>query len=566
MKKKRVRASHATHAKAKHELKKSKKPEALEITPGAVQEEHSLNPFPTIIRFFKKEPAPQERLVTTLAQGPPPKLELIDELNQLISSKDDAVNKLYVMDIIVRKYFSKEYKVGKRLPYAEMILQLEKKEQTSASNILKKVIEYAYSGKPLEDLQMHELLIDFKKLIIEDVARKRAEKEALRLQRNPKAIQKQEALADKLMSVSPQLPPSTQPMFHIPTIDLKNFRNKVRSVIDKLKNIRPTKVFTRVQLPNKPARQLLLSKETSSPHAVHHLPQIHWPELKLPEFSSVMVSPINVKHLSLSTVHLHHLELPKVALPHINIHDNHGPRIKLSTLINRIKNTIPTAALKNRIYKSARIIKKNNLIEKLPVLRLPDVNVNLPQLKLPDVHIKSVHLPHPQISASRLRRALHLPKFHPLLYYERIKENISEFPVSEYVHTVTDHIPKIHPREYYESVKETASATWEKIHPPKPTEEEIALQAEIAEEQVAQEAEALAQSAAPNPNTSPVQSLKKKPVLVLPVPQVIAPEKYWIEYKPRRHGSKVGHHFAYEIDDVHHVKSLLKNHHKAGLI
>ena len=48
--------------------------------------------------------------------------------------------------------------------------------------------------------------------------------------------------------------------------------------------------------------------------------------------------------------------------------------------------------------------------------------------------------------------------------------------------------------------------------------------------------------------------------------QVYAMKKYWIEYKPRNHAQRVEHHFAYEIDDVHHIKSILRKHHKPGLI
>ena len=479
----------------------------------------------TISQFIKKKLHKHSEEVTPTQlpeiQGQLPKLELEEELKQLIASQDDAVNKLYRFDLMLRKYYGKEYKIEKRMPYNEMMTQLEEKNIFSAANLLKKIIEYAYSGKPLEKPQMQELLTDFQQLMTADAAKKQAEKETHQKRKKIPENIEQEALAERLMPITPHLPPSMHPFSHLPRIDLQKYRDKLRGIVGILENIRPQRFFARVHLPKSLSNHSTQSVKTPQQHTT--LPRVHWPELHLPRFSEITQSKTDVKK---SPIKFHELELPKVALPKMSPHESHAPRYKLPSY-KKIKQTVIS---------------------------------NMTKIHLPRIHKPNIHLPN--IPVKHLRKILHLPKFHPGLYYERIKEHLQEIHPSEYIHTVTDHIPRIHPSEYYESLKESVHATWEKIHPPKQSEEELALQVELSQEQAAQETAATSIEK-PTFQETPLPK-KEKPKTLLPV--IVAPEKYWIEYTPRHHAARVEHHFAYEIDDIHHIKSLLKQHHKAGLI
>jgi len=233
---------------------------------------------------------------------------------------------------------------------------------------------------------------------------------------------------------------------------------------------------------------------------------------------------LSIKKVSFPNIHAPHLELPKIALPQINRSESHSPR------------------------------------HKLPSFR--EIGQKISHIHMPHPHLPKISIPHPRFKAAHIRKILHLPKFHPVLYLERIKKHIPEIHISEYVNTVIDHIPRIHPSEYYVSIKENARVTWEKIHPLKATKEEIALQAELANEQAQETQE-------PPENLESEEEILKKDTEKkpqAPKPILITPEKYWIEYKPRNHAQKIEHHFAYEIDDVHHIKNILRKHHKPGLI
>ena len=543
--------------RAAHASKKAEQKKVIEETkaPNKSQKskKHTFNPFKTFSHFIKlrfhKSPEPKTTSpkLTPLPEGQSPKIELGQELKQLIEKQDDAVNKLYQLDIMLRKYYNKEYKISKKLAYNEMITQLEEKQQTSAADLIKKIIEYAYSGKPLENAQISELLSIFQQLMIADIERKRAEKESHQKNRTTYKEVEREVLADKLMQVTPQLPPSTKPFLQMPIIDLQKYSSKLREVVDTIKKVSPKKMFARAQIPktknkNTPQKENVRSKESQS-----ILPSMRLPELRLPTFSDInlpkhktednivptrekpesknekKISSIkdifHVKKFSFPTIHAPHLELPKITLPHINLNESHSPH------------------------------------HKLPSFRaIGD--------KISHIHMPHPHFPHPKIKMSRIRKILHLPKFHPTLYLERIKEHIPEIHPGEYVNTVIDHIPRIHPSEYYISIKENARTTWEKIHPSNTTEEELALQAELASEQ-AQETQETPKNLESKEETSRTDKEKNTKT---PKPILIAPEKYWIEYKPRNHAQRVEHHFAYEIDDVHHIKSILRKHHKPGLI
>ncbi len=601
MKKRQEHKHHATHTEKKTEQKEENK-----------TKRQTFNLFKIFSRFIKQklhkshEPETTSNQPEPLPKGPPPKIELSQELKQLIDKQDDSVNKLYQLDIMLRKYYSKEYKIGKKLAYNEMIAQLEEKQQTSAADLIKKIIEYAYSGKALENAQMSELLSIFQELMIADTERKLAEKESHQKDKIKSKEREQEVLADKLIPVAPQLPPSAKPFLQMPVIELQKYSSKLRELVDTIKKVSPTKIFARAQLPkttnkNMPQKENILSKESQS-----ILPSMHLPELRLPNFSDIhlpkhkkdetivpekekpaskhktrlpdiknifhlkkswlkprgsfkffrarglkildgpsetkflrlrksvrflLAKALNVrkasrhvKKFSFSTIHAPHLELPKITLPHINLNEPHGPRHKLS----------PFRVIGDKIS----------------------------HIHMPHPHLPHISIPHPKLKASRIRKILHLPKFHPSLYLERIKEHIPEIHPSEYINTIMEHIPRVHPSEYYVSIKENARMTWEKIHPPKATEEELALQAELANEQI-QEAQEPSENPEPVEKTLKTDTGKK---ILTTRPIFINPEKYWIEYKPRQHAQKVKHSFAYEIDDVRHIKNILRKHHKPGMI
>ena len=549
MKKGQENKHHTTHANKRTEQK-----EVIEKTktPNKSQKskKYKFNPFKNFSNFIKQkfhkssEPNTTIPQSTPLPKGPPPKLELSQELKQLVEKQDDAVNKLYQFDILLRKYYSKEYKIGKKLTYSEMVTQLEEKNQTSAADLIKKIIEYAYSGKPLEDAQMNDILSIFRQLMIADIERKRAEKESHQKDRFKFKEIEQEVLADKLMTIAPQLPPSTKPFLQMPVIDLQKYSSKLRELVNTIKKIRPRKMFARAQLPKTKYNGMPQKDKSQTKDSQSVIQSMNLPELRLPNFSDVHLPKIkranavaqtkeksefkhkipniknilHVKRFYLPKISVPHLELPKIALPYINSSESHSPH------------------------------------HKLPPFRV--IGKKISQIHLPTLSLPNIKIPHPKIKMSHIRKILHLPKFHPTLYLERIKEHIPEIHPSEYINTVIDNIPRLHPSEYYVSIKEKMNATWENIHPPKQTEEELALQAELKNEE----------NQEPPKNLESEEETYTKIKLQTPKPILTAQEKYWIEYKPRSRAQKVEHHFAYEIDDVHHIRGILKKHHKSGLI
>ena len=120
MKKGQENKHHTTHANKRTEQK-----EVIEKTktPNKSQKskKYKFNPFKNFSNFIKQkfhkssEPNTTIPQSTPLPKGPPPKLELSQELKQLVEKQDDAVNKLYQFDILLRKYYSKEYKIGKMI-------------------------------------------------------------------------------------------------------------------------------------------------------------------------------------------------------------------------------------------------------------------------------------------------------------------------------------------------------------------------------------------------------------------------------------------------------------------
>lgn len=538
MKKEEHLKHHEKHASKEKEASVKQHHEKHAFSVQHISRPRKMHPLAFLTNLFKKksekkEPSPVEAL--PVAQELLPKLEPIQELTQIMASQEDAVNKLYKMDILLRKYYAKEYKISKKLQYSEMITQLESSKPDAAS-LVQKIINYAYSGKPLEESQMHEILKDFQQLMLNDAARKIAEKEAHRKHKGAsEKIEVQTSLADKLTPVSPQLPPSAHPLAHVPHIDLQRFQNKVSEIIAKIKNLPVPTIFARAQLPEKTKQAKMPHKkpheptaETSHFHLPHihmpniHMPNIHMPHMHMPDFQK---TKLNLKRLSLPSIHAPHIDLPKIALPHINRHESHAPRVKL--------------------------------------LSFKRVGQAISNMHMPHLHMPKMHLPH-HLPGARFGKRIGK-------YVEESKNNMPEVHPGEYIASIREHLPNIHPREYYEYVKEAANTTWEKFHPPKATEEELALQEELAQEQEiesqkqneTQEAENAAAAMQAEKDKSKKEDKEK---ISTPAPIVIEPEKYWIEYKPRHHARGVTHHFAYEIDDYHHIKKILKHHQKPNLI
>jgi hypothetical protein len=567
--KKRV---HSGHKKLHREISENDTEESATVQDSSIAEQSAVNPFSRFARFIKKklhrqreapESVQEQSLKQPSTSAKTQKPEFDAELKNLIASNDDAVNKLYQLDLILRRYYRKEYKIGKKLQYPEMITQLEQEQENAAANLIKKIVEYAYSGKPLENPQIQELLSDFQQLIASNIARHFTEKELRRKRKSPETqIETQEKLADKLTPIAPQLPPQNEPFVHLPSFDLRKYRKKLQGVLNTIAKIRPRAMFAGVKLPSvlrsnqQKKRGQELSQHSPTPHTAHlHL---RLPQLRLPTISKRDMQELDVRHPIKKASNAVLLHLPKIRLPEFNRHESHAPRVKLPSW-RPVKENI-----------AQKIVSLH-----LPQLRLPETSnirtswPHFPQFKKlreKTLKTKKTKLPSPKtkrfsarINMPKIRKLLHLPKSHPSLYYERIKEHIPEIHPIEYVRSFTDRIPRPHPREYYESLKQTMQEKWERIHPPKYSEEEQALQKELAQEQA--ETEQQAQTATP-PEVAP----ETLPIPKTPIPILAKPETYWVEYLPRKHTRTVKHHVAFNLDDFHHVKEILRKHNKASLI
>lgn len=527
-------------------------------------------------------------------QGQQKPASIEEDIARIRALDTDVVGKMYEMDLVLRRYFAKEYKLGKKLSYAEMIKQLHALQKSQAEELVQRIIQYAYSGQPLDEGKMSALLTMFQQLVEAEEATKLAEKQARQAARGRGKVEYEisesgEPFAGKLrpLPAAPPLPPSEHTGFSFPSAPLNTLREKMKSVVSTLRAIHVPPVLTRVRLshlrlraappektapqprqkiqervpaqhvPHEPPRPSLLHPGWRLPRVHVHLPHLHAPklhtlskvrsrirEMHVPEaVRHVHLPHFHFPHLSLSRLNFHRLSFPKIHvpelhLPHIHLpqrtpHEVHAPRHPLQKQPSGEK---PSSAFSLRRMHPLRALKKFGG-------------------KTVSTTVK--HLPHPHVGE----------------YVNTLRERIHDIHPGEYVERAREHLPHLHLREYATEVKGKATELWHRIHP----EKEETFAEEEAEEvptETAEEAPEMHTKAArkrheemeqPQEEAVPEEKPLEEAAPPEPAPVMVEREHYWIEYRPRHHLAHVTHHLAFDVDDLHHLKPLIKEQ-RSGLL
>lgn len=532
----------------------------------------------------KKENASTEEVSQEQVRKP---LTFEEDLVRIRSSDEDVVSKMYEMDLALRHYLAKEYKLGKKLSYAEMIAQLHALQKPQAEEFIKRIIAYAYSGQPLDEGKMSTLLTMFQQLVETEEARKQAEKQAWQAARGrgkekAELLQAGEPLAGKLrpLPAVPPLPPSEHPEFSFPNHPLNTLKEKLNTVVSTLRTLRVPPALTRVRLPHlrlraapaekavplprqpmpapplqhshhEPPRPSFLHASWRIPRLYVHLPHLHAPKLRtlskvrsrireihVPEaikhphlphfhFPHLSLSRLNFHRLTFPTIHVPELHLPHIHLPQRTPHESHAPRVKLPSPVRSKQ----SAHLSSQLH--------------LPHIHLPHLH---PLKVLKRATTKVVRrLPHPNVGE----------------YVNTLRERIHDIHPSDTIERVREHLPHLHLREYATEVKDKSTELWHRVHPVKKDE--------YAEEEEAEEipVEETSPETAEETQETQEEMQEKQPleedVPQAPAPVPVEPERFWIEYKPRHHFAHLTHHVAFDIDDLHHLKPLIKPQ-KSGLL
>lgn len=516
----------------------------------------------------KKETASTEEEPQTPSQERARKpLTVEEDIARIRSSDADVVSKMYEMDLVLRRYLAKEYKLGKKLSYAEVIEQLHALQKPQAEELIKRIIEYAYSGQPLDEGKMSSLLTMFQQFVEVDEARKQVEKqvreEARGRGKKTELLQAGEPLAGRLRSLPavPPLPPSLHPLLKLPSIPLSALKKKLNTIMSTLHSIRVPPVLTRVRLPHlglratktekvaplprKPSPLQRAHQEPPRPSLIHagwrvprlhvHLPHLHSPQLRklhlphalkhphLPYFHlpHLSLSRLNLRRISFPTIHVPELHLPHVHLPQRVPHEVHAPRVLLRKKPNKQSSSLA--------------------------------------FSFPRIHPLRVFR---KVAQNAVRRTVkHLPHPHIVEYYNTLRERIHDIHPTDTIERIHEHLPHLHLRGYATEVKDKTQELWHRIHPEK---EEYAEEAEGAEEEQTEE------TASESAEETTQEEMQEKQLLEetappAPVPALVEPERFWIEYKPRRHLAHLTHHIAFDVDDFHHLKPLIKQQ-KSGLL
>lgn len=174
------------------------------------------------------------------------------EVDLLISTHGNSLaSTMFELDKLTRAFIAKKYKLNKKVSYVQMQEQLMVMKEAEASNFIAKIIEYAYSGHPLDEQKMNALLMTFRALV--------SEEELL----HPPKIQKipvQQAPVQPVQpAIAPTVPAPQQPSqfkFSMPAMNLKPYKDKIEQLSLRLKSmhmpeVHPQQYLTKAMQPMK---------------------------------------------------------------------------------------------------------------------------------------------------------------------------------------------------------------------------------------------------------------------------------------------------------------------------